>query len=142
MARLTNKQIAHALTQQAGNIAQAAAALGVSRSTLYRHMDGNDELNAIVTDAREKMVDVAESALYREILKGNTAAIIFALKTQGKERGYVERVEIEHRYKVILERIEEAAKRAGIDPAEALNDYYAELASIGAAGGAADAQQG
>jgi hypothetical protein len=40
-------------------------------------------------------LDLAESKLHEEILGGNTAAIIFFLKTKGKKRGYVERQEVE-----------------------------------------------
>jgi hypothetical protein len=40
------------------------------------------------------MIDDAESEIYKQFKKGNTAALIFFLKTQGKQRGYVERQEI------------------------------------------------
>ena len=36
---------------------------------------------------------MAESQLHKQILKGNTSATIFYLKTKGKNRGYVERHE-------------------------------------------------
>ena len=47
-----------------------------------------------VESSREKMIDNVESALYQQALAGNTTAMIFFLKTQGKKRGYVERSEI------------------------------------------------
>ena len=40
------------------------------------------------------MVDIAESALLKNVLAGDNCAIIFTLKTIGKSRGYVERQEI------------------------------------------------
>lgn len=51
-------------------------------------------MQKIVTDAREAMVDVAESEALKQIKLGNTAIIIFTLKTLGRNRGYVERQEI------------------------------------------------
>lgn len=47
-----------------------------------------------ITDARESMIDTAESMLYKQIGEGNTTAIIFFLKTQGRQRGYIERQEL------------------------------------------------
>lgn len=94
MAPLTNAQIAQALEQKAGNIAQAAKALGVTRQTLYNRIQKSTQLAQTVVDEREGMVDIAESALRREVINGNITAIIFTLKTLGKERGYVERQEI------------------------------------------------
>jgi hypothetical protein len=38
-------------------------------------------------------IDFAESQLHKQIKEGSTAATIFFLKTKGKQRGYVERIE-------------------------------------------------
>jgi hypothetical protein len=45
------------------------------------------------TQAREALLDLAESQLYKKIEEGDLTSIIFALKTIGKSRGYVERHE-------------------------------------------------
>lgn len=92
-ARLTVEQIENAIKQTAGNISQAAKALGVSRSTINRRVAESASLKQLVEDTREELVDIAESALRREVVAGNITAIIFTLKTQGKTRGYVERQE-------------------------------------------------
>lgn len=94
---LTVEEIAKVLKAKAGNVSQTATALKVTRQALYKRLEADETLQQIVTDAREAMVDVAESALLKQIKRGNTAAIIFALKTQGKSRGYIERTEIDHR---------------------------------------------
>lgn len=91
---LTIEQIAHAIEKKAGNVSDAARALKVTRRALYKRIDDSEELQQVLKDARETLVDVAESQLLKQIKRGNTAAIIFTLKTQGKERGYVERTEI------------------------------------------------
>jgi len=46
------------------------------------------------TEARERMIDFAESKLYQNIKAGDNTAIIFYLKTQAKHRGYIERSEL------------------------------------------------
>lgn len=93
-ARLTEEQIAAGLRAQRGNISATADALGVDRRTIYRRINESEELAAICTDARESLIDVAENALLKLINEGNVAAIIFALKTQGRARGYSERLEL------------------------------------------------
>lgn len=93
--RLTAAQIEHALRQANGNVAYAARELGVARWTLVRHISRSEHLKQVVTEAREEMVDIAETALRKQIEQGNIAAIIFALKTVGRPRGYVERTEHE-----------------------------------------------
>lgn len=95
-ARLTVQQIEEALKAKAGNIAAAARDLGVARTTIYRQIEKSPGLQELLTDTREELVDIAESALRREVLNGNITAIIFTLKTQGKGRGYVERIEQHH----------------------------------------------
>jgi GTP cyclohydrolase II len=91
---LTIEQIAHALERKAGNITDAARSLKVTRHALYKRIHSDETLQQVLVDAREALVDVAESQLLKQIKVGNTAAIIFTLKTQGKSRGYVERTEI------------------------------------------------
>lgn len=91
---LTKEQIADALEKKAGNVTQAAKALKVTRQALHWHIKDDEELQAIVIDARESLVDMAESEARKQIMEGNTAIIIFTLKTLGKARGYVERQEI------------------------------------------------
>lgn len=93
-AHLTSEQIAAALRAANGNVSEAARQLGAGRATLYEHMQNDPTLMTILTDAREALVDSAESALSKLIKEGNVAAVIFALKTQGKKRGWVERQEI------------------------------------------------
>ena len=39
-------------------------------------------------DARQKLIDTAEEWLFQRIEEGDTTALIFFLKTQGRSRGY------------------------------------------------------
>lgn len=91
--RVSVTQIKAALKASAGNVTEAARALGISRSALYQRINNSAELQATLVDAREELVDLAESALRKRIQRGDITAIIFTLKTLGKARGYVERQE-------------------------------------------------
>lgn len=77
-----------------GNIAAVARKLGVTRQSVYNHIRQHPTVQEALQQARETMLDNAESVLYREVLDGNMTAVIFFLKTQGRTRGYVERQEL------------------------------------------------
>ena len=67
--------------------------IGVSRNTLYRYL--REEMNVDYKDAREAMLDVAESRLLKNVLDGNQNAIEFLLDRQGKSRGYGEKQQLD-----------------------------------------------
>jgi hypothetical protein len=92
--RYTYEQVKEALEINGGMPSQAARTLGCSLSTVLRWMEREPELKAVQRDAAESLVDLAEIALKRRILTGDTTAIIFTLKTQGKNRGWAERLEL------------------------------------------------
>jgi hypothetical protein len=78
-----------------GNLSAIARKLGVCRATVFNRVQESATLKKRVNDARQTMVDNAESALYKAMLEGNITALIFFLKTQGKDRGYTEKIEQE-----------------------------------------------
>lgn len=69
----------------AGSISLAAARCGISRQTVYNWRAEDYEFELAVTsciiDGKEKIADLAESALVKRINAGDTTAIIFTLKT-------------------------------------------------------------
>lgn len=85
-----------------GNVAAIARSLGVNRSTVWARVQESSTLKAALEAARESMLDNAESVLYRKVLEGSTPELIFFLKTQGKRRGYTEKLEV-----AIEERVKE-----------------------------------
>lgn len=62
--------------------------------TIYRYIDEFPDLKDVVEDERESLLDVAEKTLFdKAITERDTTSLIFLLKTQGRNRGYVERKE-------------------------------------------------
>jgi hypothetical protein len=102
------------LQKSMGNISVAARSLGMTRNALYQRIKRTPQLKTILDDARESLVDVAESALYSAVTKKEGWAVCFTLKTIGKSRGYIERTEL-------IQRTEET-------PLEEMSDV--ELAKI------------
>ncbi len=94
--RLKQKDIEKALRVAGGNVTGAADRLGVPRSTLYRRIKQSKRLQEVLEECREVLIDEAEAALTRRVRQGHMSAVTFVLKTLGKNRGYVERQEIEH----------------------------------------------
>lgn len=96
LKRLTLKQIEEALKKTAGNLSQAAKALGVDRKTIYNRINANPALAASLADIREELVDIAESALRRNVINGDNSAIFYTLNNspEAKRRGWGPRQEI------------------------------------------------
>ncbi len=94
MAKITTDALIKLIDDTSGNLSVVARALNVNRSTVYRFMEKHPTVKQALDEAREKMIDNVESKLYSKALDGDTTAMIFFLKTQGKSRGYVERQEV------------------------------------------------
>jgi transposase-like protein len=93
MKKPDKKVIEDAIVKAFGNISIASKSLGVDRVTLYKWID-QESLEHAVIEGRNSRLDFVESKLDQKISSGDTTAIIFFLKTQGKSRGYVERQEL------------------------------------------------
>ena len=94
--KFTAEEVATAITDAKGILAQAARVLGCTRSTVGNYMESFATVKAAFEEANETTIDFVESQLLKNVNRGDTASIIFFLKTKGKKRGYVERQEIEH----------------------------------------------
>lgn len=88
-----HKQLIEVFAKKAGNISATCSALGISRQTYYRWIKEIPELEEAVTNAQEALIDNVETKLLSLINDGNLQAVLFFLRTKGRERGYIERVE-------------------------------------------------
>lgn len=108
------EEIAAALRKWHGNVAAAALHFGVGRKTIYSKINASAMLKSVLADEREATLDMAESVLRQRALAGNTAELLFLLRTQGGSRGYNEKQQIEHtgvqRYEVVYGKRPEQAK--------------------------------
>ena len=94
--KYTNQEVFEMYLKKMTNLTETAKALGVTRRTLYKWMDKDAELKEMMESATETMIDMVETKLYSKIMKGDTASIIFFLKTKAKHRGYSEKVQVEN----------------------------------------------
>lgn len=89
------KAFVEAYRMNMGNATKASEAIGINRRTFSRWYNADTEFAALVDEVKEEQIDLAESELRKLVKSGNITAVIFTLKTIGKERGYVERTETE-----------------------------------------------
>jgi len=90
----TAEKIITALGATRGLLTMAARKAGVSYTTVKRYATEFPSVKQAVEEAKESMLDYTEGQLFKKISDGDTASIIFYLKTQGKRRGYIERQEV------------------------------------------------
>lgn len=88
------EKLLNSLKECSGIVTFACEKVGLSRQTFYRWYREDAEFKERVDAINELQIDVAEASLLKKIQKGDTTAIIFYLKTKGKDRGYSERREI------------------------------------------------
>jgi hypothetical protein len=88
---LKAKDVEQALRDARGNMAAVGRQFGVSREAVRQFVAARPTLKAVCDECRESMKDTAESALYDAVARGEAWAVCFYLKTQAKDRGYIER---------------------------------------------------
>jgi len=91
----TPEQVIAALEATAGIITHAAAMLKCHRTTIREYIRRYPQVEIALEDVREKMLDLTEGELIKQIKKGNMTAITFYLRTQGKARGYSDRTQVD-----------------------------------------------
>lgn len=82
-----------ALEQRLGVVTDACKSVGINRATHYKWLNSDKDYKQQVEAIENVAIDFVESKLYEKIQKGDTACIIFYMKTKGKNRGYVERID-------------------------------------------------
>lgn len=91
---LTAELVDAKLREYNGNMAAVGRHFGVTRQAVWDFVNKREKLKAVTIDVREAMKDNAESALYSAVLNGEAWAVCFFLKTQAKDRGYVEQQQL------------------------------------------------
>ncbi len=114
--KLDPELVAAAIAKHNGNISVVAKKFGVQRASVQELIHKRPALQTILADAREGMLDDAESALYKKAQEGEGWAVCFFLKTQGRGRGYLENAvlyEMQREMAELREVMKQYADRAG-----------------------------
>jgi len=89
------KALLEALESSLGVVTSACKKVGIGRTTFYNYLNADEEFAKQVKDIENVALDFAESQLHKQIKDGNPSSTIFYLKTKGKKRGYIEKIESE-----------------------------------------------
>lgn len=131
--KYTQQQMIDALKFGQGFVTHAADRLGCSYNTMERYVDKYPAVKRAKKDAAERTLDNVELRLLKAVNADDLTAIIFYLKTQGKRRGYTERVDHMIFTKEQMQRFEEMAEILGKTMPELFEDMVnvlgAELTS-------------
>ena len=94
--KLAKKGFIDAYERSFGNILVSCKTVGIARQTYYNWIEQDAEFKKQIESIqpKERFLDFLEGKIVEKINGGDTTSIIFALKTKGKKRGYVERQEI------------------------------------------------
>lgn len=108
------REIVEAMSECYGIVTDACKKTKTPRSTYYKWLNEDAEFKAAIQDTQEEAIDFVEGKLFQKIngvtmgkidddgelqvyeIPPSDTAIIFYLKTKAKQRGYVERTEIQH----------------------------------------------
>jgi predicted SpoU family rRNA methylase len=112
--KYTAAQMSKALEETNGMVYLAARKLGCSHVTVYKYAKLYPSVQDTITEQRGNFVDECELALKRKVEAGEGWAVCFALKTLGKDRGYVEKQEQEQSgsVRVIVEHVDKGKPTA------------------------------
>lgn len=88
--------IKKAILGSRGMVQKVADRLGCEWHTAKRYIEQFEETKIAFQNENESMIDFAESKLFEAISEDDLTAIIFYLKTKGRNRGYVEKIQTEH----------------------------------------------
>jgi hypothetical protein len=93
--RYTVEQVLGALNACNGLVYLAAEKLGCTSQTICNYQNRHACIREAVLEKRGRRVDIGEAMLDKAVLAGEGWAVQFLLRTQGKDRGYVQAVQME-----------------------------------------------
>jgi len=96
MAKPKVAELLEQIERTRGNVSAIARAYGVSRTAVYHWINASPTLMSALDDGRERMVDDAESVLYKQVVQDqNMQAVMYVLNNspQAKRRGWGPRQE-------------------------------------------------
>ena len=90
--------------KSSGNISFLCQQIGINRKTFYRWMENDPDFREKILAEDEAFTDMAETQHHNLVAAGHPPSVQFHLRTKGKHRGYVERLEQDFRGQMNMNR--------------------------------------
>ena len=91
---LTPEAIIKVIYAKFGIVSDIADACSVSRKQVHEWVKKHEWVKEACLDAREAMLDLGENRLISKVRNNDTASTLFLLKCRGKDRGYIESLQL------------------------------------------------
>ena len=101
MVKKTTEEILEAIEGSAGLVSTIAKRLGVAWDTARSLINREEEITTAYNNEKEKIKDMAESVVIGSIKKDDVQTAKWYLGIKARERGYSEKLEIEHSGQII-----------------------------------------
>lgn len=108
--KIAREKIVEVFSKKGCNVSATCIALDIDRGTFYKWKNADSVLSNMLKEAEEAVIDNAESKLLQKINEGDTTCLIFYLKTKGKNRGYVEKTEVNATVNPFFELMQKASQ--------------------------------
>ena len=125
--RFTAQQVIAALQATKGMVYLAAKQLQCNPQTIMNYCKKFPSVEAAKHDARGELLDEAELRLWQAVRRDEAWAISFCLKTLGRSRGYVERVDLSVTIEAAAQKV---ADQFGLTPEAVLAEARLLLAEV------------
>ena len=93
--RVNKARLLEELKNCRGIVSLACERVGITRQTYHLWRSNDPEFKKAAEEINEYQIDFVESKLLDKIENGSDTAIIFYLKCKAKDRGYVEKQELD-----------------------------------------------
>ena len=107
----STEELAELLKKAFGNVSAVARELNVTRQSLWARINKSKSLQDAVEEARETIVDIAESKLFKAVEAGMEWAVKRVLDSKrGQDRGWRPpmQIQVDGRHEVKVARLDEA----------------------------------
>ena len=93
--KIPKKELLNELQNGNGVVVEIAKKFGITPRGLRKRIHENPDLQAAHTEAKERLIDIAQSKLGEAVKNGDAWAVKFVLETWGKSRGFTKTAQAE-----------------------------------------------
>lgn len=108
--KFTVEKFIEGIRDTGGLRSQIAENLGCSEATVYTYIREHPEIQKALEEEENRILDMAEGALFSLIQSGDTSAIFYYLNNKGRKRGYG----VSNKYGLALQENEGEKEKTGV----------------------------